>query len=291
MAKLDLSFIHVDDNTVVEAELEDHMTAGQVIQALISNDFLQRPNDPRQTYSLSIKGGSIIADGQSLAQAGVRNGDQIRVIMAQRGGAEGAKKLFVHAMRLKSDFESMRELDGSVISWKPLTPCDPAKNTYPSVYEVTFNILAPTTSGKRRQHTVKIDCSSPSYPSVDPTAMFTTAPVKHPHVYEDGRICIGRFSLGEPLAAFCVRLARFIQFDPLVINDYSIASRSFNNWYRENISLFPMDSSLLPSIGLESPITLKKAPTEASSSSSETRPSPAGAVFRIHKRSGTSDQA
>ncbi len=88
MAKLELTFIHVDDRTELDADLDDQLTAGQVIQALISNNFITRPNNPTETYALSVKGGSTIAEGQTLAQVGVRNGDTIRVTMAQRGGTE-----------------------------------------------------------------------------------------------------------------------------------------------------------------------------------------------------------
>ncbi len=197
------------------------------------------------------------------------------------------KKLYVHAMRLKSDYESMRELNGSVISWKPISQFDMAKNIYPDKYEVTFNILAPTTSGDSRQHILTIDCSSPSYPNSDPAVRFITPPVMHPHIYEDQRVCIGHFGLGESLAAFCVRLARFIQFDPLMINNGSIASSRFNSWYRANIGRFPMDRSPLPSIGLDGPPITFGQVRQRSAAPAPQPPTTAPVAFHVNRRSDT----
>jgi hypothetical protein len=155
---------------------------------------------------------------------------------------------YVHAARLESDYRSMLQLVGSIITWQSSPPGNPAQRIYPSRYRVTYNILAPTISGDFYQHVIEIDCSSQDYPRRIPFAKFLTSVVKHPHFYEDGRICLGGFPLEESLAELCVRLARFLQYDPTLINANSLASRVFYDWYEKNLNRLPLDHSPLPQL-------------------------------------------
>ena len=156
--------------------------------------------------------------------------------------------LFVHNERLESDYASMKRLTGSVITWQGVPAGNPSQRIYPSIYHVTYNMLAPTTQGDRRQHTIKVDCSALDYPMRAPSAAFLSAPIKHPHVFESGNICLGGFPLEESLAELCIRLARFWQYDPTLINSNSIASRSFYSWYNSNRQRLPLDRSPLPQL-------------------------------------------
>lgn len=153
---------------------------------------------------------------------------------------------FVHAARLASDYSSMQHITGQVITWKGVPPGNPAQRIYPSRYTVTFNMLAPTINGNAYQHTIEIDCSSLEYPRSMPFASFITPVVKHPHFFDDGRICLGGFPLEESLAELCIRLARFLQYDPTLINPNSIASSDFYRWYQKNHNHLPLDRSPLP---------------------------------------------
>lgn len=156
--------------------------------------------------------------------------------------------MFVHNERLESDYRSMVQLTGSIITWQGVPPGNPSQRIYPSIYHVTYKMLAPTTQGDLRQHTVKIDCSAVDYPNRAPIASFLTAPIKHPHVYDNGNICLGGFPLEESLAELCIRLARFWQYDPTLINHRSIASHPFYSWYQSNLSRLPLDRSPLPQL-------------------------------------------
>jgi hypothetical protein len=89
MATLDLTFVNAGDNAEMDAELEDNMRAEDVIRALISERFIPQLNDPTRSYMLTIKGRSTIAEGQTLAAAGVQSKDKIRVSVTQRGGSIG----------------------------------------------------------------------------------------------------------------------------------------------------------------------------------------------------------
>jgi len=153
---------------------------------------------------------------------------------------------YVHAARLESDYNSMLRITGQLITWKGVPPGNPTQRIYPSRYVVTFHMLAPTINGNASLHAIEIDCSSLEYPRYMPSARFTTPVVKHPHFYDDGRVCLGGFPLEESLAELCIRLARFLQYDPTLINIKSIASMNFYSWYQANRSHLPLDHSPLP---------------------------------------------
>ncbi len=89
MAMIDVTFINVDDNTEMDARVEDGWNAEQVVEALVDNNFLPRITDASRYYSLAIKGRSTIASGQTLVAAGVQQNDRIRVSLTQRGGSKG----------------------------------------------------------------------------------------------------------------------------------------------------------------------------------------------------------
>ena len=84
MATLNLNFI-ADDNSSMEAEVEDTMTTEQLIQNLIASGFLPAAQ-PNTFYALSVKGGNTIPAGQTLLQAGVQSGSMINVARTQMGG-------------------------------------------------------------------------------------------------------------------------------------------------------------------------------------------------------------
>ena len=88
MATLDLTFINAGDNAELDAELEDTLRSEQVIQALINEQFIPALTDQTRSYMLTIKGRNTIAEGQSLADAGVQQKDRIRVSVTQRGGTQ-----------------------------------------------------------------------------------------------------------------------------------------------------------------------------------------------------------
>jgi len=88
MASLDLTFINAGDNAELDAELEDTLMSEQVIQALVNEQFIPVLTDPTRSYMLTIKGRNTIAEGQTLADAGVQQKDRIRVSVTQRGGTQ-----------------------------------------------------------------------------------------------------------------------------------------------------------------------------------------------------------
>ncbi len=157
-----------------------------------------------------------------------------------------------HMARLESDYNSMQQIHGEVIKWEGLPPANPAQKIYPNKYRVTYHILTPTVRGDLREHIVEIDCSSLHYPGQPPIVRFLTPLVKHPHVFEDGKVCLGGFPLEESLAELCVRLARFLQYDPATINLNSAVTYDAKNWYLQNRHRFPIDHSPLPRLGEDS---------------------------------------
>jgi len=156
---------------------------------------------------------------------------------------------FVRAARLESDYKSMLHLTGPVIFWRPVsTEVAPVSGLYPDKYIVAFNIRAPTVNGDANSHMLEIDCSSPSYPRSAPVVRCQTPVVLHPHFYNHGQVCLGGFPLEEYLAELCIRLARFLQFDPMMINPDSIASHEHNAWYERNRWSYQFDHQPLPTL-------------------------------------------
>jgi ubiquitin-protein ligase len=154
----------------------------------------------------------------------------------------------IHKRRLRGDYESMKRLSGPMLSWVPASDKNP-----PDKYRVTINVLAETIQGEACQHVIEIDCSSLDYPRQEPELRFLSNVVKHPHVFSSGRICIGKYSYSESLAQLCIRLCRFLQYDPELINPRSIATTSFNQWYEQNKWRFPLDTSPLPTLADSNP--------------------------------------
>lgn len=88
MASIDLTFINAGDDAEMDVAIDDGMRAEHVIQELIKAKFIPALNDNTRSYMLAIKGRDTIAEGQTLAAAGVRSNDRIRVSVTQRGGAK-----------------------------------------------------------------------------------------------------------------------------------------------------------------------------------------------------------
>ncbi len=102
MTQIDLTFINAGDNSELDAEVSDDLTSEQVIRALIDEKFISSIDDPTRSYMLSIKGRSTIAEGQTLASAGVVSGSVIRVSVTQRGGGAAWIEILAIAASLSS---------------------------------------------------------------------------------------------------------------------------------------------------------------------------------------------
>ena len=82
---IDVTFVNIVDDSELDADLSSSMTAEQVIQSLIAENFISKLNDPTRSYLLTIKGRNNIQEGQTLSDAGVRLSDRILVNLIQRG--------------------------------------------------------------------------------------------------------------------------------------------------------------------------------------------------------------
>jgi ubiquitin-protein ligase len=154
----------------------------------------------------------------------------------------------VRRARLDADYEEMKSIRGNVISWQ-------AYGTPPHEYIVTFNIRSYiNTSLTRDEHRIRI-ILSPSHPFEKPVVMMhEMVPIFHPHVWPDGKVCIGGWDYREGLGSFVVKLARLFQYDPDLVDPYSIANYNAADWYYANPTLFPSDRQILPVPGRE-PVT------------------------------------
>lgn len=83
MADINVSIVHPTDGRLIEVDLDDTMSAQEVISELIAADFI---NSNDSGYNLSIKGGAMIEASQSLLAANVANNTTLRVIPATDAG-------------------------------------------------------------------------------------------------------------------------------------------------------------------------------------------------------------
>jgi ubiquitin-protein ligase len=146
----------------------------------------------------------------------------------------------VRRARLEADYEEMKSIRGDIISWQ-------AYGTPPHEYVVTFNIRSYINATlTRAEHRIRI-ILSPSHPFEKPVVMMhDMTPIFHPHVWPDGKICIGGWDYREGLGSFVVKLARLFQYDPDLVDPYSIANYNAADWYYANPTLFPSDQQILP---------------------------------------------
>lgn len=71
----------------------------------------------------------------------------------------------------------------------------------------------------------------PDYPFAAPLVQFDT-PILHLHVYESGKLCLGKGGgLDESLADLVCRLARVLQYDLAFIDERSVANGSARTSY------------------------------------------------------------
>ena len=83
MAKVTL-VIGLVSRTEIEAEIDDELTADEVIQSLVEDHFVPPVIDgSRNCYQFIVRGKWIIAEGKSFAQAGVCDGDRLLLTLME----------------------------------------------------------------------------------------------------------------------------------------------------------------------------------------------------------------
>ena len=150
----------------------------------------------------------------------------------------------IRALRLQYDFQTMQALKGSVIQWEQ------GDNRFPpEKYIVHYRLIGMASPDfYSDEHTVEIRLL-PEYPSRPPLARFISRPLLfHPHVFEDGYVCIGGYSPDEGLASFCLRIAKYIQCQPKLIDPSSPANGHALDWAKRNRKILPIDNTPLPEL-------------------------------------------
>ncbi len=83
MTDIDVHFSHPIDNRTIEVTLDGLITGRETIDLLLDNNVIPRSEIG---YELALKGGDMIRDDQTLANAGVRNGSIIRILQSSEAG-------------------------------------------------------------------------------------------------------------------------------------------------------------------------------------------------------------
>jgi hypothetical protein len=90
---------------------------------------------------------------------------------------------------------------------------------------------------------------SARHPFLPPTATVLT-PIHHPNVFPSGVVCLGaKWLASEGMDLFVARIARLLAFDPLLVNEQSVAHSAALLWYRaarwRHPQAFPTDAAAL----------------------------------------------
>lgn len=104
---------------------------------------------------------------------------------------------------------------------------------------------------------------APRHPMLPPTATVLT-PIHHPNVFASGIVCLGaKWIASEGMDLFVQRLARLLAFDPLLVNEHSVAHQPALAWYRQarraHPQAFPTDAAAL-ALGADAPPRAAGAP-------------------------------
>lgn len=148
------------------------------------------------------------------------------------------------SIRLQNDYLAMEQIRSETIQWEPGDVRQP-----PEKYFVQYNLRGMSSPDFYcDKHLVEIKLLA-EYPMRPPVARFVSHPqLFHPHVFDTGLICIGGYSPDESLAALCLRIARYIQYQPHLIDTRSPANLSALEWFKRNREYLPVDATPLPEL-------------------------------------------
>ena len=153
------------------------------------------------------------------------------------------------AIRLKNDYQEMKNIRGRVIEWKVVKGNPP----YVEEYEITVNVrsIIGEEPKHRDQHVLRITLP-PSYPlkSAPKIKMVSKPYVYHPNWYPDGAWCYGKWAYTEGLGHHIVRMIKTLQYDPEITHVKSSANPLAKEWYikekKKHEKWFPCDTRTLP---------------------------------------------
>lgn len=151
----------------------------------------------------------------------------------------------LRAIRLKNDYELMKNMKSKVINF---TVDNPEK---PEQYVVTFHIrtiVDVDSAGKPvYRDTSVVDITfPPEYPEAKPKAVMREKQPLHVNWYRDRSWCCGHWFSDEPLWSYVRRMAKTIQFDPKYTNVKSPANMDAIPFWNNNQRYFPTDTQQLP---------------------------------------------
>lgn len=85
MEEYNVTFVHPTTGATLTAQINPNLTADEVINALVAENFIERP-DSQHNYVLGITGGSKVEGSQSLASGGLRDGSTVNVVSSDVAG-------------------------------------------------------------------------------------------------------------------------------------------------------------------------------------------------------------
>jgi ubiquitin-protein ligase len=152
--------------------------------------------------------------------------------------------------RLKSDYDEMCNIRGSIIQWNAIKGNAP----FITEYELIINVRSIIGPGPTYRSRTRLKLELPSnYPDAPPRIICLDTPKPfHPNWYrQDSRWCpraVATSAATESLGRHVVRMVRTLQYDGEISNPQSAADGDARDWYLANQSRgwFPSDAQALP---------------------------------------------
>ena len=85
MEEYNVTFVHPSTGATLTAQINPSLTADEVINALVAENFIDPP-DSQDNYVLGINGGGKVEGSQSLSSGGLRDGGTVNVVSSYVAG-------------------------------------------------------------------------------------------------------------------------------------------------------------------------------------------------------------
>jgi ubiquitin-protein ligase len=215
------------------------MKVSDFISALITKLGLPTadPSGLAIGYRMDIKRTKkMLGEEETLENAGVRDGDELRLYTEITAGAS------VRDKRLQNDYEKMRELreKSPFIDFK-------VEGNPPEKYIVTFTCKGLVKKGERIVNSIHhmVEIYLPvEYPTKSPQLTWLT-PIFHPnilgndHKWHPGKVCLGGWTPSQFLDELCIKLGEMIQYKNYGL--FSPLNTEAAVWAKQNRDKLPVD--------------------------------------------------
>lgn len=245
MSQIDITFVNTINNAEASAAVPMAITREQILQTLIANGFIQPPQQG-QSYKVTVKGRREMLEAETLADVGAQNLDRILLAVYMSGGGvppEVRRAVMGGNQALLAKVQATGCL---AITWEqPPGTLDR--------YLVTYRIRSYILNGTKLEMNSIWKCQIIIPPNFPEPKCFQYEHVRfldkipyNPHVFPDGRVCLGGFASHETLWVLFRKIAMMLQLKPEIINLNDPANGVARDALQQKTLNWNIDTTILP---------------------------------------------